>query len=86
MKVFPSTALGPSYFKDILAPLPQLKLTPTGGVDAKNAGDWIKAGAVFVGRKAAPLVTKDALAKNDWASITANAKLFVEAIKAARTK
>lgn len=85
VKVFPSTALGPSYFKDILAPLPQLKLTPTGGVDAKNAGDWIKAGAVFVGAGSS-LVTKDALAKNDWASITANAKLFVEAIKAARTK
>src|SRR3982751_3540517 len=38
VKVFPSTALGPGYFKDILAPLPFLKLTPTGGVDAKNAG------------------------------------------------
>jgi 2-dehydro-3-deoxyphosphogluconate aldolase/(4S)-4-hydroxy-2-oxoglutarate aldolase len=49
VKVFPSTALGPTYFKDILAPLPQLKLTPTGGVDVKNAGEWIKAGAVFLG-------------------------------------
>src|SRR5947207_2638214 len=42
IKVFPSTSLGPQYFKDILAPLPQLKLTPTGGVDQKNAGAWIK--------------------------------------------
>src|ERR1700712_1766948 len=41
IKVFPSTALGPQYFKDILAPMPQLKLTPTGGVDAKNVGEWI---------------------------------------------
>jgi len=32
VKVFPSTALGPGYFKDVLAPLPFLKLTPTGGV------------------------------------------------------
>jgi len=37
VKVFPSTALGPGYFKDILAPLPKLRLTPTGGVDLKNA-------------------------------------------------
>ncbi len=37
VKVFPSTALGAGFFKDILAPLPFLKLTPTGGVDAKNA-------------------------------------------------
>src|SRR5580698_7130848 len=81
VKVFPSTALGPGYFKDILAPLPQLRLTPTGGVDLKNAPDWIKAGAVFVGAGSS-LVTKDALAKNDWTSVTTNAKAFVETIRA----
>jgi 2-dehydro-3-deoxyphosphogluconate aldolase / (4S)-4-hydroxy-2-oxoglutarate aldolase len=85
VKVFPSTALGPQYFKDILAPMPQLRLTPTGGCDAKNAADWIKAGAVFVGAGSS-LVTKDALAKHDWASVTANAKAFVETIKNARAK
>lgn len=85
VKVFPSTTLGPGYFKDILAPLPQLKLTPTGGVDLKNVGDWIKAGAVCVGAGSA-LVTKDAMNKGDWASITANAAAFVAAIKSARGK
>jgi 2-dehydro-3-deoxyphosphogluconate aldolase/(4S)-4-hydroxy-2-oxoglutarate aldolase len=85
VKVFPSTALGPSYFKDILAPLPQLKLTPTGGVDVKNAGEWIKAGAVFLGAGSA-LVSKDAMAKKDWSAITSNAKAFVDAVKAARAK
>ena len=85
MKVFPSTGLGPQYFKDILAPLPQLRLTPTGGVDLKNVADWIKAGAVFVGAGSS-LVSKDALSKNDWGSITTNAKAFVEAIRAARAK
>jgi len=85
VKVFPSTALGPQYFKDILAPLPQLRLTPTGGVDMKNAADWIKAGAVFVGAGSS-LVSKDALAKSDWAGISANARGFVETIAAARKK
>jgi len=85
VKVFPSTSLGPAYFKDLLAPLPQLRLTPTGGVDIKNAGDWIKAGAVFVGAGSA-LVTKDAMAKGDWTSITSNAKAFVAAVRAARGK
>jgi 2-dehydro-3-deoxyphosphogluconate aldolase / (4S)-4-hydroxy-2-oxoglutarate aldolase len=85
VKVFPSTALGPTYFRDILAPLPQLKLTPTGGVDLTNAGEWIKAGAVFLGAGSA-LVSKDAMAKKDWASITANAKAFVDAVKSARGK
>lgn len=85
VKVFPSTTLGPGYFKDLLAPLPQLKLTPTGGVDAKNAGEWIKAGAACVGAGSA-LVSKDAMAKQDWATVTANGKAFVEAIRAARAK
>ena len=85
VKVFPSTALGPQYFKDLLAPLPQLRLTPTGGVDIKNAAEWIKAGTVFVGAGSS-LCTKDALTKNDWASVTANAKAFVETIRAARAK
>lgn len=83
VKVFPSTVLGPGYFKDILAPLPQLKLTPTGGVDLKNTPEWIKAGAAFVGVGSA-LITKDMMSKGDWASITANAKAFVEAVKTAR--
>jgi 2-dehydro-3-deoxyphosphogluconate aldolase/(4S)-4-hydroxy-2-oxoglutarate aldolase len=85
VKVFPATTLGPSYFKDLLAPMPQLKLTPTGGVDIKTTPEWIKAGAVFVGAGSA-LVSKEAMAKGDWAAITANAKAFVEAVKAGRAK
>lgn len=83
IKVFPSTALGPQFFKDILAPLPQLRLTPTGGVDLKNCGQWIKAGAVCVGVGSA-LVTKDAMANKDWDGITKASKAFVDAIKEAR--
>jgi 2-dehydro-3-deoxyphosphogluconate aldolase / (4S)-4-hydroxy-2-oxoglutarate aldolase len=83
IKVFPSTMLGPQYFKDILAPLPQLRLTPTGGVDQKNTGAWIKAGAVCVGAGSS-LVSRDAMASNDWPAITAAARQFIEAVKAAR--
>ena len=83
IKVFPSTALGPQYFKDILAPLPQLKLTPTGGVDQKNCGAWIKAGAVCVGAGSS-LVSKDALSKDDWPAVAKAAREFVEAIRVAR--
>jgi 2-dehydro-3-deoxyphosphogluconate aldolase/(4S)-4-hydroxy-2-oxoglutarate aldolase len=83
VKVFPGTSLGPQYFKDILAPLPQVRLTPTGGVDLTNAADWIKAGAACLG-VGSSLVTKDALAKSDWPSITTTAKAFIQAIAAAR--
>ncbi|MCL2649137.1 MAG: bifunctional 4-hydroxy-2-oxoglutarate aldolase/2-dehydro-3-deoxy-phosphogluconate aldolase [Phycisphaerales bacterium] len=85
VKVFPATTLGPGYFKDILAPMPFLKLTPTGGVDLKTTADWIKAGAVCVGAGSA-LVGKEALAKADWSAITATAKQFTDIVKAARAK
>jgi len=85
VKVFPSTSLGPQYIKDLLAPMPQLRLTPTGGVDLKNAPDWIKAGAACLS-VGTSLVTKDALTKNDWPSITTNAKAFTQAVAAARGK
>ena len=85
VKVFPSTSLGPQYLKDLLAPMPQLRLTPTGGVDLKNAADWIKAGAACLG-VGSSLVTKDALAKNDWPTVTATAKAFVQAVATARGK
>ena len=49
VKVFPATALGPQFIKDVRAPLPHIKLMPTGGVTLDNAGDWIRAGAVAVG-------------------------------------
>ena len=40
---------GRGFIKDVRAPLPQVKLMPTGGVTLDNAGDWIRAGAVAVG-------------------------------------
>jgi 2-dehydro-3-deoxyphosphogluconate aldolase/(4S)-4-hydroxy-2-oxoglutarate aldolase len=85
VKVFPSTSVGPGYFKDLLAPLPQLRLTPTGGVDLKNAGEWIKAGAACLGVGSA-LVTKEAMSKGDWGVISANARAFVAAVAQARGK
>ena len=45
VKVFPATALGPGFLKDVRAPLPDVRLMPTGGVTIENAGDWIRAGA-----------------------------------------
>jgi 2-dehydro-3-deoxyphosphogluconate aldolase/(4S)-4-hydroxy-2-oxoglutarate aldolase len=83
VKVFPSAAAGPSYFRDVLAPLPHLKLVPTGGVDPKNAGEWIKAGAVCVGAGSS-LVPKEAVAKKDWKIITDNARTMVESVRQAR--
>ena len=83
VKVFPATALGPSYFKDLRGPLPHLKLMPTGGVSLENAGDWIRAGAVAIGVGTA-LVDVKLVAAGDFAAITERARRFVDAVRAAR--
>jgi len=83
VKVFPAGVVGPGYFKDVLAPLPQVKLVPTGGVDLNTAGGFIKAGAaaLCVGSAMTP---KDAMAEGKWDVLTDIAAQFVRAVKDAR--
>jgi 2-dehydro-3-deoxyphosphogluconate aldolase/(4S)-4-hydroxy-2-oxoglutarate aldolase len=50
IKVFPADLGGPAYIKAVLAPLPQVKLVPTGGVSLENTADFIKAGRGGSGR------------------------------------
>ena len=83
IKVFPATALGPQYIKDVRAPLPQVKLMPTGGVSIENAGDWIRAGAVAVGIGSALVDTK-AIENGRLDVITANARRVVANVASAR--
>jgi 2-dehydro-3-deoxyphosphogluconate aldolase/(4S)-4-hydroxy-2-oxoglutarate aldolase len=85
IKVFPATALGPTFFKDMRGPLPQIKLMPTGGVSLANAGDWIKAGAVAIGVGTA-LVDNKAIADGNFAKIAENARTVVQAVQAARNE
>lgn len=49
IKLFPASLGGPSYVRDVLAPLGRTELIVTGGVDASNARDFLAAGAVAVG-------------------------------------
>jgi 2-dehydro-3-deoxyphosphogluconate aldolase/(4S)-4-hydroxy-2-oxoglutarate aldolase len=85
VKVFPATALGPGYFRDLRAPLPHLRLMPTGGVTTENAGAWIRAGAVAIG-VGASLVDRQAIADRRFDVITANARQFVAAVADARPR
>ena len=83
VKVFPATALGPGYIKDVLAPLPHVRLMPTGGVTKENAGDWIRAGAVALG-VGTSMVDAKAVAERRFDVVTENARHFVDAVKQAR--
>ena len=85
VKVFPATALGPGYIKDVRAPLPHVKLMPTGGVTLDNAGDWITAGAVAVGVGSA-LTDAKAIEAGKFDVLRANAERIVRSVRAARER
>jgi len=70
-KFFPAEqAGGAAYLKSIGSPLPQVKFCPTGGISLKNARDYLGLPNILCvgGSWVAP---KEALAKGDWAQITA---------------
>jgi 2-dehydro-3-deoxyphosphogluconate aldolase/(4S)-4-hydroxy-2-oxoglutarate aldolase len=79
IKVFPADAVGIEFFKAILAPMPHLKLMPTGGVSLTNAGEWLKAGACAVGIGSA-LLDKKAIQENNFSKLTENARVIMKSI------
>jgi len=93
VKLFPAAAVGPGYLRDLLAPLPFLRLVPSGGVSLENVGDWIRAGAaaVSVGSALLPaaLVRSEAAGGAGGAGgaeLTLRARAFVERVAQARAQ
>jgi len=83
IKVFPADIVGMSYFKSVLAPMPHLRLVPTGGVTLDNAGDWLRAGAAAVGVGSA-LVDKKAISDHRFGVLTDNARRLMRSVNAYR--
>jgi 2-dehydro-3-deoxyphosphogluconate aldolase / (4S)-4-hydroxy-2-oxoglutarate aldolase len=79
VKVFPARLGGPKFIKDVLAPLPFLKLVPTGGVSPENARDYLAAGAVAVGI-GGNLVSDKLVAAGAFDQITETARNCVLAV------
>ena len=83
VKIFPADTLGPGYIKAIRAPLPHLRIVPTGGVDVSNAGDFLRAGCAALG-VGSSLVSAKILSEANWAELTSRARAFVKAAQDAR--
>jgi 2-dehydro-3-deoxyphosphogluconate aldolase/(4S)-4-hydroxy-2-oxoglutarate aldolase len=80
VKVFPAGILGPEYLRQVLAPLPDARLVPTGGVTVDNAAQFIAAGAVAVGVGSTLLGSRAADAQ--W--LTAQVQGFMTAVQQGR--
>jgi 2-dehydro-3-deoxyphosphogluconate aldolase/(4S)-4-hydroxy-2-oxoglutarate aldolase len=81
VKVFPADQFGPGYIKAVKAPMPHLRLMPTGGVTVGNVGEWLDAGTFSLGLGSA-LVDIKAVRSGDFAKISSNARALVAAYEA----
>jgi len=84
VKVFPSSGVGADYIKDVKAPLPQIPLVPTGGINAENAANFIIAGATALGVGSA-LVNNQLIATGEFAILTERAERLVKEVQRARS-
>ena len=83
VKVFPSEITGPGYLKAVKAPLPQVRLMPTGGVNLETASDYLRAGACALG-VGGSLVEAKAIAAGDMHRIETLARQYVAIVRQTR--
>ena len=84
IKLFPADKLGPAYVRALRAPLPHLKIVPTGGVDLNNAAEFLRAGCVALG-VGGSLLTPEILRAEDWPALSRLAAEFVRIAREANT-
>lgn len=82
VKVFPAGNLGPGYIKAVKAPLSHVPLMAVGGVNEKNAADFMQAGCIGLG-VGGNLVNRNWIENGEWSRITALAKEYVKAVNEA---
>ncbi len=77
VKLFPAGTVGPGFVRELLGPLPSLRVVPSGGVTLESVSDWIRSGAAAVS-------VGNALLGVPLADLTARARAFVTAVATAR--
>jgi 2-dehydro-3-deoxyphosphogluconate aldolase / (4S)-4-hydroxy-2-oxoglutarate aldolase len=84
VKIFPcGTVGGAKYIKALKAPLPQVPMVPTGGVNVETAADFLRAGASALGI-GGELISASALKSGNVRAITDSAKQYVAIVKKTR--
>lgn len=75
VKVFPAVTLGTQFFRELKAPLHQIRLMAVGGINAHNAAEYLHAGADMVGVGGA-LFPKQAIAMGEFEGVAQTAKVL----------
>lgn len=79
VKLFPVSALGAKYIKDVKAPLSHIKFLAVGGVNADNMPEFLKAGACGFGI-GSDIANKKLIEENKFDEITKAAKRYVDCV------
>lgn len=80
VKVFPSSVFGPSYFKEIKAPLNDINLMACGGVSKETIADFFKNGA-SAAAFGASIFKKEWIENKHYSNITNEIKSLIDAYK-----
>ncbi|MDX2245537.1 MAG: bifunctional 4-hydroxy-2-oxoglutarate aldolase/2-dehydro-3-deoxy-phosphogluconate aldolase [Bacteroidia bacterium] len=79
VKVFPAGMLGPSYIREVLAPLNQIALLPTGGVTPSNIREFLQAGARGFGM-GSHLFPQSFITGQNWEDLYLHLKNFKDSL------
>lgn len=82
VKLFPSAALGPAYLKAVRSPISHVRIMAVGGINEKNAAEFLKAGAVGLG-VGGNLANRQWIADGAFEKITQTAQALVAAVRTA---
>jgi 2-dehydro-3-deoxyphosphogluconate aldolase/(4S)-4-hydroxy-2-oxoglutarate aldolase len=83
IKLFPASVGGPALVKAILAPLPQVRIIPVGGVTLDTAADFVRNGATALG-VGSSLVNQKLLDQGDMEELTRRAAAYIGEVKRGR--
>jgi 2-dehydro-3-deoxyphosphogluconate aldolase/(4S)-4-hydroxy-2-oxoglutarate aldolase len=84
VKVFPCSALGGAkYIRAVKAPLPQVEMIPTGGVNLETISDFLEAGSIAVG-VGSELVDTHSINSGNFEIVTRRARQFLEVVARVR--
>ena len=82
VKLFPAAALGPAYLKAVRSPISHVRIMAVGGINEKNAAEFLKAGAVGLG-VGGNLANRQWIADGAFEKITQTAQALVTAVRTA---
>ncbi|MCU0427407.1 MAG: bifunctional 4-hydroxy-2-oxoglutarate aldolase/2-dehydro-3-deoxy-phosphogluconate aldolase [Candidatus Kapabacteria bacterium] len=80
VKLSPAEFFGPAFIKSVKAPMPHLRIMPTGGITLTNGKEWLKAGACAVGVGSA-LCDVTAVQAQNFEQLTLNAETVVQSLQ-----